>query len=123
MSEDKEEPAFEWDMPSYKDSEEFKQRERAVHKRHCSVNGCKYGESDCPVASGEIVRDGIPEVKYDTPQERIWTVPVCRTSYGHRNIQVIATTEQEAIEKAIDAAGNESFSESDADYSAPNGAY
>jgi hypothetical protein len=65
----------------------------------------------------------IPEVKCDTPQERIWTVPVCRTSYGHRKIEVIATTEAEAIEKAIDEAGNESFSESDADYSAPDGAY
>lgn len=56
-------------------------------------------------------------------EAKTWVVPVCRISYGHKNIVVEATTEQEAIDLAIDAAGDESFSENDAEYSAPDGAH
>ena len=56
----------------------------------------------------------LPEVK--------WSVPVCRTAYAHHTMEVVAKTEQEAIEKALDAAGDIEFSEKDADYSAPDGA-
>jgi len=56
-------------------------------------------------------------------ETRIWMVPVCRTGWGSRTIEVLAKTEQEAIELAIDAAGSESFSENDAEYSAPDGAH
>ena len=97
------------------------ERELAVHKRHCSSNWCKYGEADCPVVNGVVEKDGLPEVKYETPQPRIWKVPVCRTGFGSRTIEVIATTEEEAIEKAIDEAGNHEFSENDAEYTAPDG--
>lgn len=100
------------------DSIDPEKREAAVHERHCNQGDyegtCKYGDDNCPA---------IPEVKYDEPQERIWTVPVCRTGYGSRSIQVVAVTEEEAIEKAIDEAGGYEFSENDADYSAPDGAF
>lgn len=69
---------------------------------------------------------GIPKEstqKQDTPLPRIWKVPVCRTGFGSRTIDVIATTEDEAIEKAIDEAGNHEFRENDAEYSAPDGAF
>lgn len=58
--------------------------------------------------------NSLPEAK--------WTVPVCRTAYAHHTMEVTARTEEEAIEKALDAAGDIEFSEKDADYSAPNGA-
>jgi DNA-directed RNA polymerase subunit RPC12/RpoP len=33
-----------------------------VHKTHCCVlHGCKYGDSDCPVTSGEIKQSYICE--------------------------------------------------------------
>lgn len=81
-------------------------RDEAVHKAHCTADGCKYGEDTCPVAN----------------PIKSWNVPILRTGYGHAMIAVSARTEEEAIEKAIDEAGNESFSEKDADYSAPDGA-
>jgi len=56
-------------------------------------------------------------------QERIWKVPVCRTGFASKTIEVIAATEEEAIEKAIDEAGNYEFSENDAEYSTPDGAF
>lgn len=102
------------------------ERELAVHKSHCNQGeyegSCKYGEVDCPVVNGVVEKDGLPEVKYETPQPRIWNVPVLRTGFGSRTIDVIATTEEEAIEKAIDEAGDHEFSENDADYTAPDGA-
>lgn len=63
----------------------------------------------------------VPESEEVEPQT--WSVNVCRTGFGHRTIEVIANTEQGAIELAIDAAGDESFSENDAEYSAPDGAH
>ena len=67
-----------------------------------------------------------PAFEWDAPEDgepKIWMVPVCRTGFGSRTIEVIARTEQEAIHLAIDAAGGESFSENDAEYSAPDGAH
>lgn len=55
-------------------------------------------------------------------EKRTWSVPICRTSYAHKTLEVIATSEAEAIEKALDDAGDHEFSEKDADYSAPDGA-
>lgn len=57
------------------------------------------------------------------PKERIWKVEVCRTATAFRTIEVIAKTEEEAMDKAIDEAGGEGFGSGEADYSAPNGAY
>lgn len=59
----------------------------------------------------------------ETPQPRIWKVPVCRTGFGSRTMEVIATTEEEALQKAIDEAGNHEFSENDAEYTATDGAF
>lgn len=73
-----------------------------------------YGIQEEPVAEA---------TQEETPQPRIWKVPVCRTGFGSRTINVIATTEAEAIEKAIDEAGNHEFSENDAEYTAPDGAF
>lgn len=94
------------------------ERELAVHKSHCNQGeyegSCKYGEVDCPVVNGVVEKDGLPEVQ--------WSVPVCRTAYAHHTMEVTARTEEEAIEKALDVAGDIEFSEKDADYSAPDGA-
>ncbi len=94
------------------------ERELAVHKRHCNQGeyegSCKYGEADCPIVNGVVEKDGLPEVQ--------WSVPVCRTAYAHHTMEVTARTEEEAIEKALDVAGDIEFSEKDADYSAPDGA-
>jgi hypothetical protein len=71
--------------------------------------------------------DGVcPECGQDSPEtekESIWQVPVCRTGYGSRTIEVLASSEEEAIERAIEEAGNHEFSENDADYSASDGAF
>lgn len=45
-----------------------------------------------------------------------FTVTVCRTSYAFRDITVKASNEKEALELAIDEAGNHEFSEKSADY-------
>lgn len=50
-----------------------------------------------------------------------WSVDVCRTSYAHLTIEVYANSEAEAVEKALDEAGDHEFTEKDADYSAPDG--
>jgi len=64
------------------------------------------------------------ECKTDNePKSRIWTVQVCRTSTAFRAIKVVATTEQEACDNAIDAAGDEEFGSGEADYSTPDGAF
>ena len=54
---------------------------------------------------------------------REWNVPVMRTGYSHNLIAVSARTEAEAIEKAIDAAGGEEFSENSSEYEATDGAH
>ncbi len=51
-----------------------------------------------------------------------WTVPICRIGYGHKVFVVTAKSEQEAIEKAIDEAGDWEFGEKESDYTAPDGA-
>jgi len=81
-------------------------RSAAVHENHCDESGCKYGDQDCPVS-----------------EEVLWNVPVMRTGYGHTLIAVTARTEQEAIEKALDEAGGEDFSENSSEYEAPDGAH
>lgn len=45
-----------------------------------------------------------------------FTVPVCRTSYGFRNVEVLAKSLKEAEKLALEDAGNHEFSEKDADY-------
>jgi hypothetical protein len=61
------------------------------------------------------------EKVYDEEQE--WNVPVCRIGYGHALMAVSARSESEAIEKAIDEAGGELFSEKSSEYTAPDGAH
>jgi len=56
-------------------------------------------------------------------KSRVWTVEVCRTATAFRTIKVIATTEAEACDKAIDVAGDEEFGSGEADYSTPDGAH
>lgn len=51
-----------------------------------------------------------------------WTVPICRIGYGHKTFVVEATSEAEAIEKAIDEAGDWEFGEKSSEYTAPDGA-
>ncbi len=63
-----------------------------------------------------------PQVTPITAEKKIWVVPVCRTGYAFRTIEVLASSEDEAIELALDESGNHDFSEKDADYSAPDGA-
>lgn len=82
-------------------------KEIAVHEKHCSKDTCKYGDKDCPIA-----------VSPSEPKERIWKVEVCRTSTAFRTIEVIATTEEQAIDKAVDEAGGEEFGSGEADYTA-----
>lgn len=62
-----------------------------------------------------------PEVVYKEEQQ--WNVPVMRTGYGHMLIAVSAHSESEAIEKALDEAGGEHFSENSSEYTAPDGAH
>ncbi len=78
-------------------------------------------KSEESVFEWDLPRNLVPEV--EEVDAKIWVVPVCRTGFGSRTIEVIARTEQEAIDLAIDAAGDESFSENDAEYSAPDGAH
>lgn len=84
-----------------------------VHKKHCVKDACKYGQDDCPVADSPSKE----------PLKRIWKVPVCRVATAFRTIEVIAKTEQEAIDKAVDEAGDEEFGSGEAEYSATDGAY
>ena len=72
-----------------------------------------------------VFDEDAPGFEWDVPEEesKIWVVPVCRTGFAHRTIEVTARNEQEAIQLAIDEAGSESFSENDAEYSAPDGAH
>lgn len=51
-----------------------------------------------------------------------WTVPICRMSYGHKIFVVKARSEQEAIDKAMDEAGDWVFGEKSSEYVAPDGA-
>lgn len=45
-----------------------------------------------------------------------YTIEVCRTGFGFKNIEVEANSFEEAIELALDDAGNHEFSESEAEY-------
>jgi hypothetical protein len=47
-----------------------------------------------------------------------YVVSVCRTGYGHRDIEVTARSEAQAVELALDEARNHEYSESSSDYSA-----
>ena len=51
-----------------------------------------------------------------------WNVPILRIGYSHHMMAVSARTEEEAIERAIDEAGGEEFSEKSSEYTAPDGA-
>jgi hypothetical protein len=68
----------------------------------------------------EELRDACPEEVLDEEVE--WEVPVCRVAYASRNIKVMAKSESEAIDKAIDEAGDFEFGSGEADYEAPDGA-
>ena len=57
------------------------------------------------------------------PPMKDWNVPVCRIGYGHALMAVSARTEEEAIAAAIEAAGDEEFSEKTSEYTAPDGAH
>jgi hypothetical protein len=43
-------------------------------------------------------------------------VHVCRTAYAHLYLEVEADTQEEAEKKALDEAGDHSFSENNTDY-------
>lgn len=45
-------------------------------------------------------------------------IEVCRTSYAFATITVTADSYDEAVEKALDEAGEHTYSEKDAEYSA-----
>jgi len=60
--------------------------------------------------------------EYKASPAKEWNVAILRTSYSHTMMAVLARTEEEAIEKAIDEAGDVSFSENSSDYTAPDGA-
>jgi len=86
----------------------------------------KFIIDNCPVkapvandANSDMAEHCLPE----EPKSRIWTVEVCRTTHAFRTMKVVATTEQEACENAIDAAGDVEFGSGEADYSTPDGAY
>ena len=67
--------------------------------------------------------DGVcPECGTDNSPERQWNVPILRTSYSHTMMAVSARNKEEAIAKAIDEAGDVSFSENSSNYEAPDGA-
>lgn len=56
----------------------------------------------------------------DRPKKK-FSVAVCRTGYGHANIEVEAFTAEEAEELALEEAGDHSFSENNSEYTS-NGA-
>ena len=58
----------------------------------------------------------------DGVTEREYSVNVCRTSYGHRTITVKALNQKDALEKADEEAVGLEFSESEVEYSFPDGA-
>lgn len=74
------------------------------------------------INSYELICDECRIAIKPLPLPRIWTVDVCRTTTAFKSIKVIATTEEEACEIAIDNAGDEEFGSGEADYSAPDGA-
>jgi hypothetical protein len=49
-------------------------------------------------------------------EEKTYIVTVLRTGYAHRNIEVLAISEEQAREKAEDVAGNYEFSEHSSEY-------
>ena len=48
--------------------------------------------------------------------EKEYEVNICRTSFAFANIRVKANSLDEATERALNEAGNHSYSEKDADY-------
>lgn len=84
---------------------------QGTHLKDCDdgfCNSCGHQES--------------PEEEEVFDEEQQWNVPVCRIGYSHTLMAVSARSESEAIEKAIDEAGGESFSESSSEYETPDGA-
>lgn len=50
-------------------------REYGTHRTHCcALHGCKYGEDDCPVVSGEITQDYRCEFCEDDGIKEVWQV-------------------------------------------------
>ena len=49
-------------------------------------------------------------------KKKTFIVAVCRTAYAFRDIEVQATSEKEALELALDDAGNHEFSEKSSEY-------
>jgi len=113
---------------------ETTQEERPKKKVHIKPYDDEMGASWEILFGDEVVEDGFQstadaeewamdhgyEVVYQEEQE--WNVPIMRTGYSHTLIAVSARSESEAIAKAIDEAGSESFSESSSEYDAPDGA-
>lgn len=52
-----------------------------------------------------------------------YRVPVTRIAHSHTVLEVEANSEEEALAKAKEEAGNHEFSTSDADYEYPDGAF
>ena len=48
--------------------------------------------------------------------KKLYRVGVSRTGYGYNTLDIEATSQKEAQEKALECAGEFSFSEHDADY-------
>jgi|TARA_R110000851_G_scaffold288452_1_gene442530 hypothetical protein len=80
-------------------------------------------QSGCPV---NVHKDNIDYaneeywqiVSIEEEPYKEWGVEVCRTSFAHRTIKVYALNYEQAVEKALECAGDYEYSESDAQYSA-----
>jgi hypothetical protein len=64
--------------------------------------------------SNNLMDDGYPD---QSAEPRLFSVEVCRVGYGFATIEVMAISQEDAEEKALDEAGDHEYSEKSSEYS------
>lgn len=91
--------------------------------KECVAQGTHLKDCDDDGFCNSCGHQESPEEEEVFDEEQQWNVPVCRIGYSHTLMAVSARSESEAIQKALDEAGGEEFSESSSEYEAPDGAH
>lgn len=82
-----------------------------ANKNNIGYEFCKECDCQSPAIKHECLVCG-----QETTAFKKYVVSVCRTAYAFRDIEVTAQSEKEALELALEDAGNHEFSEKTADY-------
>jgi len=85
--------------------------------KHFSVKIPEECKNDIDAVEGILTKNSFIMGEVEEAGPATFTISVCRTGYGFRDIDVEANSEEEASEKALELAGDHEYSEKESEYS------